>query len=387
MYKTQQDFDIDARKYPEMNFIRGIFREFWDLLFDNQINEIKISPYYDNNGRTTGAGVIWVNCSGVWSEPKDKNGKQYILSKSRIDQLIEAIAGADNKFAHAKQNYVYAAVPFLGHRFTGIKEPASVACPTFNIRIHSDKIFTLDDYVNKFKFFPEEVASYIDLWQHNTMSQGHYDKLSVCTYGITGCGKTGFQNFYVEGKRQLFPHENWVVAEDVYEMNLSYGCLTRLQLTEYHSLEEAVRAAKRLSPDNFVLGEVRGGEAALVVESAMIFNTVFGLHAKDFRAATSMLERLILKSEYIDKVDRRDLCVVNGWVGFQNIPFTTYDTNNNKISCVKKRLTEMTELYDYDSAKDEFQTTKLYTYDRTTDLDDVALPSVISKSITDIGVL
>jgi Flp pilus assembly CpaF family ATPase len=339
----------------DTSFLRSTFLPIWELLEDESVNEIKVSPCGRNIGQ------IWAKRGGSWSECKNSAGYVITLDNGKINQMIEFVAGAEQKFAHEKENILEANVPILDYRFTGVKQPAAVDCAIFNIRKSSSKIFTFDDYV-KFGTFPEEVADMLNSWIEHKGTTGNFDKLSIGIYGVTESGKTSFQNAYIDNKRKKYPTENWVILEDTRELNISAGNVSRTQCTEYHDMDKLLRTAKRQTPDNLVIGEVRGGEAALVVESSLIFNTIFGMHAKDFRSALNILERMILKNEFIDTVDKHDLCSINGWLGFQNVPTTREDEHGNIVRTYKKHMTEMVELRDYHKAKDEWQFTTLYSF-------------------------
>lgn len=339
----------------DTSFLRSTFLPIWELLEDETVNEIKVSPC----GRDI--GQIWAKRGGSWSECKNSAGYVITLDNGKINQMIEFVAGAEQKFAHEKENILEANVPILDYRFTGVKQPAAVDCAIFNIRKSSSTIFTFDDYV-KFGTFPEHVVGMLDAWTDRKGAHGNFDRLSIGIYGEPESGKTSFQNAYIDHKRKKYPTENWVILEDTKELNISSGNVTRTQCTQYHDLDQLLRTAKRQTPDNLVIGEVRGGEAALVVESSLIFNTIFGMHAKNFKSALNVLERLILKNEFIDTVDKYDLCSITGWVGFQNMRVTKEDKHGNPIKTTQKFMTEMVELHDYHKAKDEWQSTTLYSY-------------------------
>lgn len=339
----------------EKKFLKSTFLPIWDLLEDETINEIKINPIEH------GKGAVWAKKGGSWFECKTENNDVIVLAEAKINQIIEYIAGVEDKFAHDKQNILEASIPLLGYRFTGIKSPASIGCPKFNIRKFNPEIFTDEDYI-KFGTYPEHVAELISSWADNVGQFGSYEKFSIGVFGVTDSGKTSWMNFFINKKMKRYPSENWVILEDTRELILPYGCIDRLQCTQYHNMNDLIITSKRLTPDNLVIGEVRGGEAAYVIESALISNTIFGMHAKSFKSALSSLEKMILKNEFTDSVDKRDLCNINGWVGFQNVPSFIEDKHGNEVRTYKKRMTEMVELKDYDTKKDEWQYTSIYKY-------------------------
>jgi type IV secretory pathway ATPase VirB11/archaellum biosynthesis ATPase len=335
------------------SFLKAAFADIWDLFEDDRVNEIKVSPLVKDLGQ------VWVNTGDVWYEYKNKAGNLVTLTDTKVNQIIEHVAGVEGKFAHKKTNTVEASIPGLEYRFTGVKQPTAVGCGTFNIRKHNSEIFTFEDY-NRFGTFPESVNEMLDAWSEHKTSQGYRENFSVSIFGRTKSGKTAFQNFWINLLGIKYPTHNFVVIEDTRELILKVQNYTRSQCTEYTNMDKLLRNAKRQSPDYLIIGEVRSGEAALVLESALIFNTIFGMHAKNFESAVKIMEAMILKNEFVNSVDKQDICDITGWLGFQNVPFTTEDQFGNQVQASKKRMTEMVELFDYDKDKNEFQYSTLY---------------------------
>lgn len=337
------------------SFLRAAFKEIWELFEDDSVNEIKTTPIKKN------VAQVWVNSGEVWYEYKDKNGVNVTLTDDKINQMIENIAGSEGKFAHKKTNTLEASIPDLEYRFTGVKQPTAVGCATFNIRKHNSTIFTFEDY-NRFGTFPEEVNEMMHDWSEHRTSQGYRENFSLSIFGRTKSGKTAFQNFWIDLLGKKHPNHNFVIIEDTRELIINVANYTRSQCTEYTDMDKLLRNAKRQSPDYQIIGEVRSGEAALVLESALIFNTIFGIHAKNFESATKIFEAMILKNEFVNVVDKQDICNITGWIGLQNVPFWTEDAHGNQVRASKKRLTEMVELYDYDQDKNAWQASTLYRY-------------------------
>ncbi|MDE2663245.1 MAG: ATPase, T2SS/T4P/T4SS family [Gemmatimonadota bacterium] len=115
---------------------------------------------------------------------------------------------------------------------------------------------------------------------------------NVLVSGGTGSGKTTLLNALIE----LLPEDERIVAiEDTLELRIDRANCLRFEAGTAHdtpvSIRDLVRHALRHRPDHIVVGEVRGGEAADLLQA---LNTGHGgslttIHANNARSALSRL--------------------------------------------------------------------------------------------------
>ena len=327
------------------SYLRATLAPIMQWLDDEAVNEIKISP------AGIGIGAVWVFKYGVWETAIDKYGQPVLLDNKKIEQIIGFMAGSGSKFAHAKRPILETSIPLLGYRFTAILQPASIACSKFNIRKFSTKLFSFEDYVEQ-GMFEEE---YIDVFR-NWLKREHF---TICVAGSTNSGKTTFVCSLINEKRNMNPNANWIVVEDVRELTIPYGNVDRLLTTNEIDMDDHLKVTLRLTPDNCVVGEVRGKEASTALELAKIKSVIFTMHAGSVDKALSRFERMVLKHPDVDKVDREEIAEnINGIISVQNVRYKRQDERGNVITGLKRQVTAIEEIKGYDE--------KFSLYEKTT---------------------
>ncbi|MFN8771110.1 MAG: ATPase, T2SS/T4P/T4SS family [Neisseriaceae bacterium] len=323
---------IDATLAP----IRG-------LLEDESINEIKTSYYKDN------LALVWIYRHGCWETVLNKDGNLFVLEDKKIDQIITFMAGSNNQFAHAKSPIVEASIPYLGYRFTGVMMPASIGCSKFNIRKFSTKLFTFEEYVEQ-GMFEEEYIDVLRDW----LKEEHF---TICVAGSTNSGKTTFVCSLINEKRKLKPDDNWVVIEDTRELTIPAGNVDRLLTTREVSMDDHLKVTLRLTPDNCVVGEVRGKEASTVLELSKIKPVIFTMHAgKSYFQALSRFERMVLQHPDIAQVGRQDIADnINGIISLQNVRYQRYDDKGNLVYGLKRQITSIDQITGYDEEHNMYE--------------------------------
>ena len=124
---------------------------------------------------------------------------------------------------------------------------------------------------------------------------------NILVSGGTGSGKTTLLNALIE----LLPEDERIVAiEDTLELRIDRANCLRFEAgavgTETSvSIRDLVRHALRHRPDHIVVGEVRGGEAADLLQA---LNTGHGgslttIHANNARSALSRLASCAMQAE------------------------------------------------------------------------------------------
>lgn len=316
--------------------LKSVLKEIMHLIEDETINEIKVSQF------SKGFGAIWVYRHGCWETAMNKrNTENLILPNQVIDSIISYMAGDSKKPSHEKSPILECAIPVLGYRFTGIKQPASFDCSKFNIRKYSTRLYTFEEYVEQGLFVDEEVEVIRD-WQKR-------DIFTVAIAGSTNSGKTTFLNTYIDEKRKNKPNENWVIIEDSKDLNIRVGNVDRLLITNQIDMDDLLKVTLRLTPDNCVVGEVRGKEASTALELAKIKSVCFTMHAKDIDQALSRIERMILQHPDINKVSRQEIAEnINAIISIQNVPYKRQDDSGNVIDGYRREVTQIQEIMSYD---------------------------------------
>ena len=152
------------------------------------------------------------------------------------------------------------------------------------IRRFAGRAFSADDLV-RMGSLPEKV--------HRAAESALRSRRNVLVSGGTGSGKTTLLNALIE----LLPAEERIVAiEDTLELRIERANCLRFEAGTVGSessvsIRDLVRHALRHRPDHIVVGEVRGGEAADLLQA---LNTGHGgslttVHANNARSALSRL--------------------------------------------------------------------------------------------------
>jgi Flp pilus assembly CpaF family ATPase len=329
----------------DVSYLKATLLPIWQYIEDDFINEIKISHYQDD------LGAVWIYKHGKWEMLIDKYGKPILLANKKINQIIGFMAGSNDKFAHAKNPIVETSVPVLGFRFTGVMIPASIGCSKFNIRKFSTRLYTFEDYVEQ-GMFEEE---YIDVLR-NWVRREHF---TICVAGSTNSGKTTFLCSLINEKRTFMQNANWVVIEDTKELTINPGNVDRLITTNEINMDDLLKVTLRLTPDNCVVGEVRGKEASTTLELAKIKSVMFTMHAgKSYLQALSRFERMILQHPDVDKLDRQDVADnINCIISIQNIKYKRQDERGNVINGIKRVINNINEITGYDTQHNMYQHT------------------------------
>ena len=169
-----------------------------------------------------------------------------------------------------------------GSRVAICTPPASPEV-AITIRRFGGRAFSTDDLV-RMGSLPEEALEAA----RATLA----DRRNILVSGGTGSGKTTLLNALIE----LLPGDERIVAiEDTLELRIDRANCLRFEAGAAHdtpvSIRDLVRHALRHRPDHIVVGEVRGGEAADLLQA---LNTGHGgslttIHANNARSALSRL--------------------------------------------------------------------------------------------------
>lgn len=237
-----------------------------ELLDDMEISELMIN----------GPGNVWVERTGAGLAPvsaPDLDAAALYRAAIHIARPL----GLDP-----------AAVPIIDARLEDGSRVAICVAPAtpstaITIRRFGTRRFTTDDLVELGSLSPGQVA---------LIRETLLGRRNVLVSGGTGSGKTTLLNALIE----LLPMDDRIVAiEDTLELSISHQNCVRFEARELGeggvTIRDLVKHALRHRPDHIVVGEVRGAEAADLLQA---LNTGHGgslttIHANN---AVSALSRL-----------------------------------------------------------------------------------------------
>lgn len=254
--------------------IKREFRHIYGYLSDEMITDVLLNP----------DGKLWI-CRADGTKTLDKK----TLTTAQTMQLLGSIATYAHIDLTEKNPLLQTALPW-GQRFQGVIPPV-VAAPSFAVRNHAARSFSLDDYVSSGRV-PQTVAQSL---------QGFLTcnpPLNIIVSGGTGSGKTTFTRAMLDELARLCPDQRICVMEDTKELHLNSEDVVEELTTENINMRELLAMNLRMRPDRLIMGEVRGAEAYDLLKS---WNTghpggICTLHANSSLGALSRLESMILEA-------------------------------------------------------------------------------------------
>lgn len=259
------------------------------LLDDPNINEIMI------NAPTSDA----LNASTVWIE---RNGR---MEQQPITLNTDDITTAAQMIAYRLNTCVDALHPILdsrlpdGSRVAVIVPPCSLNGPTMTIRKFQADRWTLDALLQSGAITPALV---------NTVQTAIDNRQNILIAGGTGTGKTTLLNALAT----LIPQDDrLLIIEDTAEIQIKLPHIIRFEARNaIHNtadskksisavtVRDLLKAALRHRPDRIILGEIRGTEAADLLQA---LNTGHGgtfstIHADSAYLALERLKDLVVQS-------------------------------------------------------------------------------------------
>jgi len=182
--------------------------------------------------------------------------------------------------------------PFLnrvlacGFRYHAVLPPSSDG-PSFSIRTHHRRDWKL----GHFEMTPEEMTA---------IERAIIEQQTILISGRTNSGKTSLLNAMLA---LVPPQERLLVIEDEPELEIRPGGnVTRRRATEAADLKRHIIEALRDRPDRLICGEIRGAEAADVLEAVATGHSgASTIHAGSVDEALRRLQRLA-------KCDRELVC-------------------------------------------------------------------------------
>ena len=200
--------------------------------------------------------VIEIVCNAdgaVWQFNRER-GWQDIeeLSTARADGILSTVAALTDNIVNSLNPQLQCAFPLDGSRFQGLVPPA-VPAPIFDIRKHSPRIFSIEEYVND---------GIITDSQAEIIRQSVIDRKNILISGGTCSGKTTLAKTIIDLARILGEYgERFVIIEDTKELHSTAKNAVHIHAYTRDMLSQFTQSAMRLRPDRVIVGEVRGREA------------------------------------------------------------------------------------------------------------------------------
>ena len=222
-------------------------------------------------------GALWVERLGGRPERRGE------MSAPQAEALMMTLASVQGRILDHRDPVIECQLPLDGSRFAGTIEP--VHAPSFNIRRRAIRIFTLADYV---------AAGVMTEAQRQVLSRGIAERCNILVVGATSSGKTTLANALIGHIAEVHPWHRLVIIEDTPEIQCASPNALIMQTSEHFDARRALAVSMRRRPDRIIVGEVRGGEARVLIEA---WNTghaggICTVHANDARAGLLRLEML-----------------------------------------------------------------------------------------------
>ena len=205
-------------------------------LLDDQVFEITLNPDYS----------LWVT--------SHLDGCHFVsqLEEAEVSALVNALSQSNLKYLNHTKPFLDCTLPFHNERVC-ITVPPITDGVSFNIRKHSQQIFTLADYVSQGVMSSEQAEI---LKMAIQMCQ------NILVSGGPGSGKTTLTNALLDAMADVVsPGHRVLLLEQIPELQCRVANHKRMLTTDSVDLRTLLWIAMRNSPDRIIVGEVRDGAA------------------------------------------------------------------------------------------------------------------------------
>lgn len=209
-----------------------------------------IIPYIDDRNVTDIAighgGELIVEGIGM-----DKNYTGIFFDEATTTRIIYASAAVMGITIDSKNPIVEGTIKLTHYkiRFEGILPPRSAECPMIFIRRPSNKIFTLEDYLEQNRITKDKYE----------LLMKHIEKRSnIVLGGATGSGKTTMLNAIIAKMAEYTPDDRFYIVEDAGEIQCNAKDVVSIW-AEGEDTVKAVRIALRCHVNRIIFGELRYG--------------------------------------------------------------------------------------------------------------------------------
>lgn len=250
-----------------------------ELMEDREITEIMIN----------GTAPIYVEKNG-----RIQKTKLSFSDEDRLLSVIGQIVSRANRSVNATNPIVDAVLPD-GSRINVVLSGISRDGPAVTIRKFPEYAYSMEDLIH-LGSLDEGMAEFLKL-----LVRAGYN---LFISGGTGSGKTTFLNALAEA---IPEDERVITIEDVAELSLR-GPENRVRLEARTAnvegknsitIQDLVRTSLRMRPDRIIVGEVRGGEAADMLNAMLTGHdgSLCSGHANSVRDMLLRLETMVLSAE------------------------------------------------------------------------------------------
>ena len=260
-----QKAEKDANILLELSFGPEIMKHF----YDDEVIEIMANP----------GGEIRIDRLG-----KGRENTGIKLSASQVEIIIRLVASEKDTVCNAESPLLEAELPQYNARFQGILPPSAPG-PTFSIRKHASKVYTLDNYVR------QGIMSKDDAQE---IKKAIVERKSIVVGGNTSSGKTTLVNGILHEIAKL--NERVIIIEDTGELQCDAEDFVPLRTVKGAvDMRDLLKASLRLRPDRIIVGEVRGGhEVFMVIQTLFTGHSgVVTVHANGAKNCLFRLEQLV----------------------------------------------------------------------------------------------
>ncbi len=247
-----------------------------ELIEDNTVTEIMVN----------GPDHIFIERRG-----RIQKWEKRFTSREKLEDVIQQIVGRCNRVINESMPIVDARLE-NGARVHAVVSPVALDGPILTIRRFPDRPITMDKLISMGSVTRECVDLLVKLVQA---------RYSILIGGGTGSGKTTFLN----ALSAYIPEDERVITiEDNAELQIQgVPNLVRLEAKtanarggEEITIRDLIKAALRMRPDRLVIGEVRGAEAADLLQ---VLNTghdgsLSTIHSNSCKDTGSRLETMVL---------------------------------------------------------------------------------------------
>ena len=247
-----------------------------ELLEDDTITEIMVNRWDQIFIEREGHLILW---------PKT------FTSPEKLEDVISQIASRCNRVINTLQPVVDARLPG-GERVNAVISPVALDGPVLTIRKFPKEPITMEKLLNLGSITPE-AACFLE----KAVTAGY----TILIGGGTGSGKTTFLN----ALSQYIPNDERVITiEDNAELQIQgIPNLVRLECRQANieksqeiTIADLLKTCLRMRPSRLIVGEVRSGEAAQLLQAVNIGNdgSLSTIHANTCQDMVSRLETMAL---------------------------------------------------------------------------------------------
>ncbi|MBN1286808.1 MAG: CpaF family protein [Anaerolineae bacterium] len=252
-----------------------------DLMEDGRVEDIAVN----------GLGQVWVFRAGAdgWEHAADLRIPSWDFLRNLINRKAD-FRGTGRAITYSYPS-VNAQLPD-GSRLHGVMRPLTVGVdgPAITIRRFRPVAASVDDLA-RLGSFPTEVAGFLKA----AMRSG----LNVAVIGGTGSGKTTFINAMLA---EVQDYERVVTCEDTAEVQVAspnfVSLVTKdaMEGSRGFNMADLVKETLRMRPDRIIVGEVRDGAMAAVLQAANTGHdgVMFTVHANSPFEGIERMETMAL---------------------------------------------------------------------------------------------